>query len=152
MLDGGQGTRTGEADGREAEVVHLLADDAGMTVYVGCPEVLGGEDGGMVLAGFYREVLSWERYDAWGTFFVARSPKFRIGFDGDGWSDERPPRWRDPEYPQQIHFDIAVQDLDGAGAHITAAGGTLLEDVADHRVYADSTTKFRTSRLRRPRR
>ncbi|RZU12695.1 hypothetical protein EV645_5968 [Kribbella rubisoli] len=108
-----------------------------MTVYVGCPEVLGGEDGGMVLAGFYREVLGWERYDAWGTFFVARSPKFRIGFDGDGWSDERPPRWRDPECPQQIHFDIAVQDLDGAGAHITGAGGTLLQDDADHRVYAD---------------
>lgn len=118
-------------------MVHLLADDAGMTVYIGCPDLLGGEDGKMVLADFYHEVLGWHRYDAYGTFFVSRSPKFRIGFDGDGWSDQRPPRWPDPEYPQQIHCDIAVQDLDAAGTRVTAAGGALLQDNADHRVYAD---------------
>lgn len=118
-------------------MVHLLADDAGMTVYIGCPDLLGGEDGRMVLADFYHEVLGWRRYDAYGTFFLSRNPKFRIGFDGDGWSDQRPPRWPDPEYPQQIHFDIAVQDVDAAGARVTAAGGALLQDNADHRVYAD---------------
>jgi predicted enzyme related to lactoylglutathione lyase len=118
-------------------VVHLLADDAGMTVCVGCPGLLGGEDGGTVLADFYHEVLGWSRYDAYGTFFLSRSPKFRIGFDGDGWSDQRPPRWPDPEYPQQVHFDIAVPDLDAAGARVTGVGGALLQDNVGHRVYAD---------------
>ncbi|MFC9687197.1 VOC family protein [Kribbella sp. NPDC056951] len=120
-------------------MAHLLADDAGMTVYIGCPRLLGGEDGGTVLSDFYLAVLGWPRYDAYGTFFLSRSPKFRIGFDGDGWSEQRPPRWPDPEYPQQLHFDIAVPDLDAAGTRVTAAGGVLLRDDADHRVYADPT-------------
>jgi len=118
-------------------MAHLLADDAGMTVYIGCPDQLGGKDGRLVLADFYHEVLGWHRYDAYGTFFLSRSPEFRIGFDGDGWSDQLPPRWPDPEYPQQIHFDIAVADLDVADTLVTAAGGALLQDNTSHRIYAD---------------
>ncbi|MFB6725089.1 VOC family protein [Kribbella sp. NPDC056345] len=108
-----------------------------MTVYIGCPRLLGGEDGGTVLSDFYLEVLGWPRYDAYGTWFLSRSPKFRIGFDGDGWSDQRPPRWPDADYPPQLHFDIAVPDLDAASTRVTASGGALLQDNTDHRVYAD---------------
>jgi predicted enzyme related to lactoylglutathione lyase len=118
-------------------MAHLLADDAGMTVYIGCPDLLSDNDGKLVLADFYRELFGWPQYDAYGTRFISRSPRFRIGFDDDGWSDQRPPRWPDPEYPQQIHFDIAVPDLDAAGTHITAMGGPLLLDDTRHRVYAD---------------
>ena len=75
---------------------HLLADDDGMTLYIGCPDKLDGQDGVAALADFYQQVLGWPRYDAYGTPFLSASPKFRIGFDGDGWSDLRPPRWPDP--------------------------------------------------------
>jgi predicted enzyme related to lactoylglutathione lyase len=122
---------------REDEMAHLLADDAGMTVYLGCPDLLLGKDGKLVLADFYRQVLGWPQYDAYGTLFLSRSPQFRIGFDDDGWSDHRPPRWPDPEYPQQIHFDIVVPDLDAVGKRITAVGGALLQDDTSHRIYAD---------------
>ncbi|TDC31555.1 hypothetical protein E1261_10755 [Kribbella albertanoniae] len=108
-----------------------------MTVYIGCPRLLTGKDCGTVMADFYHQVLGWPVYDAYGTLFLSRSPKFRIGFDGDGWSDQRPPRWPDPEFPQQIHFDIAVPDLEAASTRATSAGGTLLHENADHRVYAD---------------
>jgi hypothetical protein len=118
-------------------MAHLLADDDAMTVYIGCPDLLGGRDGKLVLAEFYHESLGWHLYDAYGTFFLSRSPKFRIGFDDDGWSDQRPPRWPDPEYPQQIHLDIAVQDLDAASELVTVLGGTLLHDNTDYRIYAD---------------
>jgi predicted enzyme related to lactoylglutathione lyase len=118
-------------------MAHLLADDDGMTVYIGCPDLLGGKDGKLVLADFYHDLLGWHRYDAYGTVFMSRSPKFRIGFDDDGWSDQRPPRWPDPEYPQQIHFDIAVPDLDATCALVTAQGATLLQDNTGYRIYAD---------------
>ena len=118
-------------------MAHLLADDDGMTVYIGCPDLLGGQDGKLVLADFYRELLGWHQYDAYGTPFLTRSTKFRIGFDDDGWSDQRPPRWPDPEYPQQIHLDIAVPDPDAADVRVTAQGGTLLRENTGHRIYAD---------------
>jgi predicted enzyme related to lactoylglutathione lyase len=118
-------------------MAHLLAHDDAMTVYIGCPEMLGEKSGKLVLAGFYRELLGWRQGDAYGTPFVSRSAKFRLGFDGDGWSDQRPPRWPDPKYPQQIHFDFAVQDLRAADAIVTAAGGALLEDNGGYRVYSD---------------
>ena len=46
-----------------------------------------------------------------------------------------PPRWPDPSYPQQMHFDIMVDDLAEAHAAVVALGATLLPD-GDH-VYAD---------------
>jgi hypothetical protein len=118
-------------------MAHLLADRDGMTVYVGCPDVLGGKQGTLVIAGFYHEVLNWQRYDVYGTHFLSKSPKFRLGFDVDGWSDQRPPRWPDPEYPQQIHLDIAVPDVEATGKCVISAGGALLQDVGGHRIYAD---------------
>ncbi|HEY8455878.1 MAG TPA: VOC family protein [Actinopolymorphaceae bacterium] len=47
------------------------------------------------------------------------------------------PRWPDPEYPQQVHLDVAVSDLDEADALVTTAGGTLLQDNAGYRIDAD---------------
>lgn len=126
-----------DSSGLEAAVAHLLADDDGMTVYIGCPELIDGESGTQVLAAFYRELLGWRLQELYGTPFLSRNPAFRIGFDGDGWSDQRPPRWPDPEYPQQLHLDVAVQDLAAAAARVAAAGGTLLRDNGESQVYAD---------------
>lgn len=118
-------------------MAHLLADDAGMTVLIGCPDRVGPDNGKSVLSDFYRQLLGWPQYDAYGTPFLSRTAKFRIGFDDDGWSDQRPPRWPDPEYPQQIHLDITTADLDTAGDLIGNTGGTLLQDNPNHRIYAD---------------
>lgn len=116
-----------------------------MTIYVGCPDAIGGEDGRLLLAGFYQELLGWPAYEMYGDSFlttvpwsaeISERPKFRLGFNETGWSDVRPPRWPDPDYPQQAHLDILVPD--GAyGQRVTARGAILLQDNGAHQIYAD---------------
>lgn len=48
-----------------------------------------------------------------------------------------PPRWPDPAYPQQMHLDVFVADLDAAAQIASAKGGRLLQDVGSYRIYAD---------------
>ncbi|MFH8381007.1 VOC family protein [Kitasatospora sp. NPDC018058] len=52
-------------------------------------------------------------------------------------TDYRPPRWADPEHPQQAHLDIDVPDLDAAEPEVLALGAVRLRDVGRWRVYAD---------------
>jgi hypothetical protein len=47
--------------------------------------------------------------------------------------DHRPPTWPDPQVPQQLHFDVMVEDVAEAGARVLALGATRL----DGDVYAD---------------
>jgi hypothetical protein len=48
------------------------------------------------------------------------------------------PRWPDPEYPQQYHVDILVEDIEKAEAEVLALGATRLPGQGeDFRVYAD---------------
>ncbi|GAA4691498.1 Glyoxalase-like domain-containing protein [Promicromonospora umidemergens] len=49
-----------------------------------------------------------------------------------------PPRWPDPAYPQQLHLDIEVPDLDAGEAAVLAQGATRLPGQGDDfRVFAD---------------
>ncbi len=48
-----------------------------------------------------------------------------------------PPRWPDPEHPQQLHVDIEVGDLDAAEDLATRSGATRLRDNGEYRVLAD---------------
>ncbi len=48
-----------------------------------------------------------------------------------------PPRWPDPKYPQQLHLDLLVADLDAAEAVVLGLGGRRLQDQGDFRTYAD---------------
>lgn len=109
-----------------------------MTVTVGAPAVLDGIEGRRRLAAFYGELLGMQviRED-WLKIAKEPSSPLHLALDGDGWSDRRPPRWPDPEYPQQIHLDLAVPDLDASGALVKALGATLLRDNGGFRVYAD---------------
>ncbi|WP_326609473.1 VOC family protein [Streptomyces scopuliridis] len=55
-------------------------------------------------------------------------------------ADYRPPRWPDPDRPQQFHLDFGVPDLDRAHEKVLALGATVLDADADGRgwcVYAD---------------
>ena len=48
------------------------------------------------------------------------------------------PRWPDPAYPQQIHLDVLVQDVDTAERAALDIGATRLDGSGpDWRVYAD---------------
>ena len=41
--------------------------------------------------------------------------------------DYHPPRWPDPEAPQQMHLDFAVDDVDAAVQHAIALGASVAE-------------------------
>jgi catechol 2,3-dioxygenase-like lactoylglutathione lyase family enzyme len=49
--------------------------------------------------------------------------------------DHRPPRWRDPDHPQQFHLDVMVDDLVAAGREVLELGGRPLS-AHDH-VFSD---------------
>jgi catechol 2,3-dioxygenase-like lactoylglutathione lyase family enzyme len=52
--------------------------------------------------------------------------------------DHRPPRWPDPDYPQQVHFDVMVDDVAAAEPRVLALGATpLAVEGPGHRTYAD---------------
>ena len=89
------------------------------------------------LATFYAELLGMHIIrDDWVKIAVAPDRVPQLAF-GDGWSDERPPRWPDPEYPQQLHLDVLVADLDAATALVSRNGATLLQDAGGFRTFAD---------------
>jgi catechol 2,3-dioxygenase-like lactoylglutathione lyase family enzyme len=106
-----------------------------MNIYIrnivfGCPDP-------KTLAEFYAELLDRHviRTD-WHV--VARdSESFpRLAF-GDGPGEYHRPRWPDPEYPQQLHLDISVDDPGALEQRAFRLGAYLLQDVGDHRTYAD---------------
>lgn len=69
------------------------------------------------------------------TAFYARLVSSPLWF-GEG-ENYQPPRWPDPLYPQQVHLDITVADIESSDALVGANGATRLRDNGDHRVYAD---------------
>jgi hypothetical protein len=89
------------------------------------------------LASFYAELLGMQivRED-WLVIAKDQDSSPRLAFD-EGPSDYRPPRWPDPEYPQQLHLDITVDDLPAAEALVLGLGASLLQDKGAYRSYAD---------------
>lgn len=98
------------------------------------------------LAGFYHSLLGgrvnqadrrWALDENWATLHTAAG--LVLAFQRV--ADHRPPRWPDPERPQQFHLDFGVPDLDAAGSEVVAAGAAVLDDGAGSarpwRIYAD---------------
>jgi catechol 2,3-dioxygenase-like lactoylglutathione lyase family enzyme len=91
------------------------------------------------LAAFYAEVLGMhvnEDSDDWvviGREGGARELAFQRA---QTWL---PPRWPDPEYPQQLHLDIRVGDVDAAERAVVALGARRLpsERETGFRVFVD---------------
>lgn len=132
--------------------MHLLRDSDAMTITIGSPENLGGSEGRRVLAEFYARLLGMKTFEPYGWLKLAVRPpdadyvagrttdggsKLQLALDGDGWSDLRPPRWPDPAYPQQMHFDILVPDVEAADDLVLDHGASLLKDQGGFRTYAD---------------
>lgn len=67
--------------------------------------------------------------------FYARLVRARLGFGEAG--EYHAPRWPDPEYLQQMHFDILVPDLQAGEEVVLANGATKLQDKDHYRTYAD---------------
>jgi catechol 2,3-dioxygenase-like lactoylglutathione lyase family enzyme len=98
-----------------------------------------------LLSEFYRELLGWEilvadyeAEDAWVTLSDAGGFP-RLGFQRV--DDYRPPRWPDPEHPQQIHIDVTVDDMDAAERRVLALGAVKADvqpsEKDDFRVFLD---------------
>lgn len=96
------------------------------------------QSAGRAIASFYADLLGMRmvRQD-W--FMVAREDDpdgLHLAF-GDGPLDYQPPRWPDPNHPQQLHLDMPVYDLDAAEGLALQLGATRLQDKGDYRSYAD---------------
>lgn len=75
------------------------------------------------LAAFYSALLDWgiERADA-DSCFIRADYGDAIGFQRV--EDYRTPQWPGQDLPQQMHIDMAVDDLDVAEAAVLELGAT----------------------------
>jgi catechol 2,3-dioxygenase-like lactoylglutathione lyase family enzyme len=99
---------------------------------------LGESVEAQALAAFYAELLglpvTWQEDDF---AVVSRNDRSSgIGFQlAPGF---QPPRWPDPSRPQQMHFDVMVDDVDAAEPQVLALGARRLTGgESGARVYAD---------------
>jgi catechol 2,3-dioxygenase-like lactoylglutathione lyase family enzyme len=85
------------------------------------------------LADFYAQLLGWPVTYRSADWVVVAVDDTSSGLAFQLAPDHRPPTWPDPALPQQVHFDIMVEDPEAAGPLVLALGATRL--AGD--VYAD---------------
>jgi catechol 2,3-dioxygenase-like lactoylglutathione lyase family enzyme len=97
---------------------------------IDCPEP-------RLLAEFYSAITGWPVTDEEPDWVDLTSPDgARLSFQLA--PDLLPPRWPDPQYPQQVHLDVDVDDIDVAQEQVLALGARPLPGGGDKfRVYAD---------------
>jgi catechol-2,3-dioxygenase len=135
---------------RENETWNTLADPAGhpfdlclkaddprttvMGVMLDCPDT-------KALSLFYSELLGKPvTYEADGMAMIGEDGAQPVTFQRV--ESYTAPRWPDPAYPQQLHLDVAVTDVDAAEKETLALGATRLPGDGDNwRVYADPAGK-----------
>jgi catechol 2,3-dioxygenase-like lactoylglutathione lyase family enzyme len=104
------------------------------TFVIDCPDP-------KALADFYSAVtgLAVIRVDAdgWVTLGDAADPdRPHVAFQPA--PDHLPPQWPDPRYPQQMHLDVQVDDIDVAHDQVLALGARHVPpDLPGFRVYLD---------------
>jgi catechol 2,3-dioxygenase-like lactoylglutathione lyase family enzyme len=104
-------------------------------VVLDCPDV-------HELTRFYQALLGgevnrpdhrWSTNDDWSTLHTDAG--LILAFQRA--KDHRPPRWPDPEHPQQFHLDLRVPNLDTAQRQVLELGATLLDESRGWRIFAD---------------
>jgi len=104
------------------------------TVVLDCPDP-------HALAGFYAAVLGLEivqEDDRWVDLAPAGSPPGTRVLSFQRAPDLVPPTWPDPTVPQQLHLDIAVDDISTAQDRVLSLGARLISiDHEGFRVFAD---------------
>ncbi|MFI5807091.1 VOC family protein [Streptomyces sp. NPDC051561] len=105
---------------------------------IDCPDPLH-------LAAFYGELTGgavnrpdrqWAVDESWATVHTPQGQV--LAFQRA--TDFHPPRWPDPEHPQQFHLDFTVPDLAAAHTEVLAIGARVLDHAGTTRgwnVYAD---------------
>jgi catechol 2,3-dioxygenase-like lactoylglutathione lyase family enzyme len=90
------------------------------------------------LAAFYSPLVGWPVVWDDPDWTVLAADRTSSGLAFQRAPELRPPRWPDPEYPQQYHVDIMVDDIVAAAGWARAHGATALEVEPDGwGVYAD---------------
>jgi catechol 2,3-dioxygenase-like lactoylglutathione lyase family enzyme len=87
------------------------------------------------LASFYSELLGLPVTYSSPGFVVVSKDDTTSGIAFQLAPDHQPPQWPDPNHPQQMHFDIMVDDIEAAEPKVLAIGARRLP-AGDH-VYAD---------------
>jgi catechol 2,3-dioxygenase-like lactoylglutathione lyase family enzyme len=97
-------------------------------VVIDCPDPAG-------LASFYSELLGLPITYRSVDWVVIAPDETTSGIAFQLAHDYQPPRWPDPQHPQQFHLDVMVDDVDEAGLRVLALGAIRLNGD----VYADPT-------------
>jgi catechol 2,3-dioxygenase-like lactoylglutathione lyase family enzyme len=97
-------------------------------VIVDCPDP-------PALAAFYSELLGLPVTCQEDDFVVVSRDDTSSGIAFQLAPDHKAPRWPDPDWPQQMHFDIMVDDVEAAGPRVLALGARRL--AGGEAVYAD---------------
>jgi len=87
------------------------------------------------LAAFYSELLGLPVTYSSADWMVVAASETTSGLAFQLAPDHEPPRWPDPERPQQVHFDVMVDDVAVAAPLVVQLGGRLLSEAKQ--VYAD---------------
>ncbi|HTJ35762.1 MAG TPA: VOC family protein [Dactylosporangium sp.] len=88
------------------------------------------------LARFYSELLDLPITKVDGDWIDIGDGSARVSFQLA--PNHIPPQWPDPNYPQQLHLDIWVDDIDAAEAKVLRMGAQLLSSKeSGFRVYSD---------------
>jgi catechol 2,3-dioxygenase-like lactoylglutathione lyase family enzyme len=101
------------------------------TVVIDCPDP-------RALADFYCTLLGMHLVKDDGDWVTIRTDSDAPGVAFQQVENYQPPQWPDPARPQQVHFDVRVDDMDAAEQRALAAGATRLPgEGRDFRVFAD---------------
>jgi catechol 2,3-dioxygenase-like lactoylglutathione lyase family enzyme len=100
------------------------------TVTIDCPDPAA-------LATFYGALLEWPVPPGSGDFVAVDPPGGGTALTFQRALGFVSPQWPDAEVQQQMHLDLAVDDLDAAHERAIALGARHLDTQEKFRVYAD---------------
>ncbi|HYG73304.1 MAG TPA: VOC family protein [Actinomycetota bacterium] len=92
------------------------------------------------LATFYEQLLGLSRTEDTDGWVTLGTPGGSVDVAFQKIDTYIPPRWPDPDAPQQMHVDVLVDDLDISQAHVIEMGARLLQGSdkpIGFRVFAD---------------
>ncbi|MCW2539157.1 MAG: glyoxalase [Frankiales bacterium] len=89
-------------------------------VVIDCPDPFA-------LARFYSALLGQPITYASDDWVVVSDGNIASGLAFQLAPDHQPPRWPDPNHPQQFHLDVMVSDLDAADGPTLALGAVKLD-------------------------
>jgi predicted enzyme related to lactoylglutathione lyase len=100
------------------------------SVTIDCPEPA-------TLAGFYGQLLEWPVPAGEGDYVTLEPPGGGTAITFQRAAGFVAPTWPGPAVQQQLHLDLAVEDLDAAHERAITLGARHLDTQEKFRVYAD---------------